>query len=815
MNLSSWYYANNKRKHVRQIVIELSPDSRTAPRVDNLTADSAFIAPNWAVTAVLDSPSAAPVIFAKATGAIEMVDHKPADVAFAFYHLEHGGVFQIFVQVDSSAVRSKFGYPFLAEHARWLDETNDRRIIEALIAGEQIELCFVAPGEKGPCTPFFSLVGNVPTDCRAKLKQEWDELRRHHNSVEFRDFQSALQQYNQENPMEESPVLPPTELEKPPEVPEKPDQELSPETLGAIFQALSSNDVKEGDLLEIKRDGTVEVDQGGLGLTDYDIVELYNHGIRKVGDIVLTPGVYEMAQMELEMGAERRLSDFAADLIKQKEQKKKRVQKQKPSTPAKPAKISIPRTLTPIQTQRLVLFPSLVALCLNLFGLFVTQWSLSTYMLVNGCLIVGVGIYFAFRLDRAGAWPPEKSRTQNPREELGGCIGGLFVIGIVLGVLAGALKLSNTIMLPIAFVSFCIYGLFQLAVYPRLFKALLLFTVITRVPELVGSLLIGTGQQGSPVRISNILGLSVAMPVYATCIGMITAAVLDWRTERRGVATLPASSTLTLDESQTDTSHEKARHRYQRGLDNADRQKWKEAAKDFAAAVELDRTSPTYVYSLAVARTQSAPNDVGQEELQKYYLDVCALFEKAITLDTSRLELDKEAYKKVAYTCGALYRSLKQHEDALRLFKVGLKHHSHDAELLAGVGWSQFDLGQISDAEKTVARLLELAPDSDDGRQLWKAIRKAQGRDLTSDLSEDLKRQIYKEFLEKQNQAFVEGYMDSGVSGKLSFEELVSDISGKSGEAELKVRRFVLEKYGLKEFEFDLILKQGEREAWN
>src|SRR5687768_5743280 len=109
MNPSSWYYTRSEEKHVRQIVIRFTPESRTAPRVGSLTADVAFTAPNWAVTAVIDSPSAAPVIFAKATGAIEMVDHEPADVAFAFYHLKHGGVFQVFVQVDSPAVRSKFG----------------------------------------------------------------------------------------------------------------------------------------------------------------------------------------------------------------------------------------------------------------------------------------------------------------------------------------------------------------------------------------------------------------------------------------------------------------------------------------------------------------------------------------------------------------------------------------------------------------------------------------------------------------------------------------------------------------------------------
>lgn len=807
MNPSSWYYARNQERHVRQIVIKLSTESITSARVGNPTADPAFIAPNWAVTVVLDSTATAPVIFAKATGAMDLVDNKPADVVFAFYHLDHGGVFQIFVQVDSSELRSKFGYPFVAEHARWLDETDDLRIIEALVANDKIELCFVAPGEQGPYTGFFCLTGTVPSDCRERLLQEWDELQKHHGLIEFRNFQSALEQYNQENPMEMSPILPPSEPQN------APDQELSPETLGAVLQALSSDDVKEGAILEFQRDATVVGDQGGLGLTDHDIVELYNHGIRKVGEIELTPGVYEMAQMASEMGTERQLSDFAADLIKQKEQKKKRTQK-KPEANVKPERPYLERTLSPLDTWRLILIPVLISLSLNLFGLFVYQWSRSIYMSVNGGLIVVVGVYSAFRLERAGAWPPEKTTTQNPGEELGGCIAGLFVIGIVLSILGGALKLSNTIMLPIVLVSVAIYALFQLAVYPRLFKALVLFALISKLPEVVGSFSFPTGMQDSPVRTSNILAMSLTMPVYATWVGMIAAAVLYWRRDRRGEVTLSTMSAGATDERNTDVSDDKARNLYQQGIKNADRQNWKEAARDFTAAVELDRTSPTYVYSLAVARTQCAPADVGEEELQKYYLDVCALFEKAISLDTTRSELDREAYKKVAFTCGALYRSLQKHEDALRLFSIGLKHHSNDTQLLAGVGWSQFDLGQISDAEKTVSQLLEVAPDSNDGRQLWKSVQKAHGRDLAADLSEDLKRQIYAEYLEKRDRSFVQGYMDSGVSAKLSFEELVADMSGKAGDAHLKVRRLLLEKYRLKEFEFDLILKQGEREAW-
>lgn len=594
------------------------------------------------------------------------------------------------------------------------------------------------------------------------------------------------------------------------ETPPSHDQDRSPETLGALFQALSSKDVKEGDILEIKQDGTVGVNTGGLGLTEYDIVQLYQHGIRKVGGMELTPGVYDMAQTALELGADPQLSEFAADLIREKDEKKARKQKKKPVKQAAAKTAHVPRRRTPVEMRGLVLIPSLIALVLNLTGLFLLQLSMRFYMLLNGGLIIAIGIYTAVRLDWAGEWPT-KRKSDNPREELAGCIGGLFVVGLVLAILGGALKLGNTIMLPILVVSLCVYGLFQFVVYPKLFKSLVLFTAISKLPELVGSLLISTGVQGSSVRASNILGLSVATPIYATWVGMITAAVLDWRRERKGATSLELSGT----ETDIDISDDEARNRFERGVEKSERQNWKEAEKDFAAAVELDSASPTYLYSLAVARTQSAPQDVSDAELQKYYLDVCALFEKAVALDANRSELDKEAYEKVAYTCGALYRSLQKHEDALRAFNVGLKHHPRNPALLAGVGWSQFDLGEISEAEKTASQLLQVAPDSDDGRQLWKAIRKALGQELTSDLSHDLKRRIYKEYLQERDRAFVQGYMDSGVSRDLSFEQLVSDISGKAGNAELNVRRLILEKYGLKEFEFALIVKQGEREAWN
>ncbi|MGH9874350.1 MAG: tetratricopeptide repeat protein [Pyrinomonadaceae bacterium] len=826
MSTSSWYYAKNSEKHVHQLVIQLSPDSRIAPRVANLVVDAAFMAPNWAVTALVDSQSALPVIFAKASGAIDLLQGEPADVVFAFYHLSHGGVFQIFVQVDSADLRSKVGYPFLAEHARWPDEEEDRRIVEALIASDNVELCFVAPGEKGPCTGYFGLMGSVAPECRERLKQEWEDLRKHHNAVQARDFEFCLQQYNRENPMAESPILTRPDLPTETETASK-EKELSPETLGAIFQALASNEAQEGDILEIVEDGTVSVAEQGFGFTEYDIVELYNHGIRKVGDIELTHGVYDMAQMALQMGAERQLSDLASTLIREQQEKKERKHKKKAKVETKPKRAAVPIVARgPVEIWRLVLIPCAITLALNLFGLFVFHWSLFPYLMVNGVLIVAVGIHSAFQLDRAGEWPPENTRGQNPREELGGCIGGLFVLGLLFGVLAGAMKLSNTIMMPIVFVSLGIYALLQLFVYPKLFKALIIYACIVRAPEIIGSFFVTPGMEGNPIRIANILSLSVTTALYATWFGMIAAAVLDWRGERQGRRRAsPAQPSILPNEKRRSTKRPEesaqpfelgeAQRHYQRGVENAEQENWKNAASDFAAAVKADPNSPVYLYSLAISRTQSAPKDLSEEELQKYYLDVCTLFEKAVEMDADKPELDKEAHRKVALTSGALYRSLQRHEDALRLFQIGLSRYPEDAQLLAGVGWSEFDLDQISNAEKTVSRLLDVDPGSDDGRRLWKAIRKTQEKDLTADLSEDLKRQIYKEYLHRRDQSFVEGYLESGVPTKASFEDLVSDMSGKAGTAELEVRRFILQKYGLKEFEFDLIVKQGEREAWN
>lgn len=209
--IPSWYFAESQAKHVRQVVVILPPQADVPPRVENLVGGGAFMTANWAVTVLFmpgeSQESKGPFVFAKASGVVEMLKHRTVTVAFAFYRLRMGGVVQVFVSADSPEVRAKAGYPFLAEHARWLDEDDDRRVVGALIDRNRVEVCFVAPGQNGPCTGYFGLSAQMPEECHEALKKEWDDLLAYHKALPTHDFQGSLDQYNRENPMEGTPIL--------------------------------------------------------------------------------------------------------------------------------------------------------------------------------------------------------------------------------------------------------------------------------------------------------------------------------------------------------------------------------------------------------------------------------------------------------------------------------------------------------------------------------------------------------------------------------------------------------------------------------
>jgi YD repeat-containing protein len=191
MNTSSiqpiWYQAKNKERHLRQVVVTLPPQTPILPPARLLSATAAFAHAHWAVSTALVSdgtPSEQKaVVFVKATDVIAALRGHSVTVAFAFFYLRTGGVVQLLVQVNSSEVTPKADKQFLGEYMCWLENDADRPLVATLINQKQLELCFVASGAQGPCTPYFGVVVDLPSACREALKSEWSKLISFHSKL--------------------------------------------------------------------------------------------------------------------------------------------------------------------------------------------------------------------------------------------------------------------------------------------------------------------------------------------------------------------------------------------------------------------------------------------------------------------------------------------------------------------------------------------------------------------------------------------------------------------------------------------------------
>jgi len=216
--IANWYFSEDESKHLKQIVVDLPNSSKIPSRVKNVVGGVRIMTVSlggFASDALLisdeSSNKAVPIIFINATNAIDMLPSYMTiqHVAFSFYKMNNGGVFQIFNHVEVPELERQFGSPFLVESSYWPEESETRELIEILIDNDELEVCFVAPGKNGPCTGYYGFKVILPEECKSQLKSEWKELLEYHNSVSSskRNYRQALNQYNNENPLEENPIL--------------------------------------------------------------------------------------------------------------------------------------------------------------------------------------------------------------------------------------------------------------------------------------------------------------------------------------------------------------------------------------------------------------------------------------------------------------------------------------------------------------------------------------------------------------------------------------------------------------------------------
>lgn len=212
---AKWYTVENESKHVRQVVVQLPADAQVPSRVKGslIHRPELMMQQQWAgITLFMegDTPEErGPFIFSKANNVVDFIKGCPGKVAFASYKFRAGGLLQIFVCVDSPEVKARARYPFLTENAHWPENEDTKELIPALLDRKDLDVCFIADTSGAPCQGQFGLRVAIPDDCRAALKGEWEELKKHHFAIPegSRNRQAAIRQFERENPMEENPVL--------------------------------------------------------------------------------------------------------------------------------------------------------------------------------------------------------------------------------------------------------------------------------------------------------------------------------------------------------------------------------------------------------------------------------------------------------------------------------------------------------------------------------------------------------------------------------------------------------------------------------
>jgi hypothetical protein len=209
----SWYIAQDSRKHARQIVLEIPAGCGVAPQVANLLPPGEsfmFTRQPWAAIILhMPPPDDGPFIFIRAEGVTEQFKGRPIRVAYSFYRMNTGGLFTAFVHVDSPSIEKRSGNPAIFENHQNISQADTCERIQKLIARGKIDVCFTASGKNGPCTGYFGVSALISLECQDALHKEWKQLIEYHNSVQatHRNFQQAVGQYEQENPIQENPVL--------------------------------------------------------------------------------------------------------------------------------------------------------------------------------------------------------------------------------------------------------------------------------------------------------------------------------------------------------------------------------------------------------------------------------------------------------------------------------------------------------------------------------------------------------------------------------------------------------------------------------
>jgi hypothetical protein len=210
---SNWYFAQDKSRALRQVVLNADPEHKTKSR---FSSRACLVYPRMFSELMNASPLATglfrldgdpgPYLLIRTDGTFgdgaELVDfmsNSKFRVAFTFAYLPTSGLVGIFVSGGTLQMFSQKGF---LERVYGLDESETRDLIADALSKEALHL--VLAGDSGSK---YDIEIPLDSSCKQLLVEEWKTVLAHHRRISRPDFQTAGRRLYQLMPEGSDPVF--------------------------------------------------------------------------------------------------------------------------------------------------------------------------------------------------------------------------------------------------------------------------------------------------------------------------------------------------------------------------------------------------------------------------------------------------------------------------------------------------------------------------------------------------------------------------------------------------------------------------------
>jgi hypothetical protein len=226
---SNWYFAENKSKGLRQVVFNISEDMIKESELGSLILAAKYknlTEKGWATGFFRLDGDRGPYLLVRADGYVEEIKKSKMKLGISFFRMGAGGLFGIYVHVDSDNLRKERDNPNVYfEIAYGLDESGSVDLMTDFLKNDQLDLILADKNDRGSQSIYDSSGGgfismtpplckydipiSLDEDCKRILNEELMDLKEYHSSTPSgrRNFQASVQQLWNIMPETDNPIL--------------------------------------------------------------------------------------------------------------------------------------------------------------------------------------------------------------------------------------------------------------------------------------------------------------------------------------------------------------------------------------------------------------------------------------------------------------------------------------------------------------------------------------------------------------------------------------------------------------------------------